>query len=888
MRSITIYEALKKICLKQYDEKSTVYGATTSELAQLLNMQRTNVSRELGKLYTSGEIKKKNNKPVLYYIDMNSNNIDTFINHSKHSVFDAVIGNYGSLKNQISLAKAAVVYPPKGLHTLIIGETGVGKSYFAKCMYKYAVEINRINEGNFVVFNCADYANNPQLLISHLFGVKKGTYTGAVEDKKGVIEKGRKGIVFLDEIHRLPPEGQEMLFTLIDEGKYTPLGSTEDIPIEVMIICATTENINSTLLRTFSRRIPVTISLPPLRERGTDERLNIIKIFIEEEAKRIGRNINIDEEALNALMSYNCTNNIGQLKSDIQIACAKAFLRCLSAREGIKLILKDFSEEVRSGVLKSKKVVPVEWNNKNIDIFNNDDNEEIVDKYNVSQNIYEFIERRNNQLKEKGFSEDEIRSKLTGELEEFINGFLNNIKPENDDDKIKYVVNEDLYYLLENFILLAEYRLKRKVSRNTFIGLLIHLNIFLNRIQQNKEIINPKIDEIRKKFSLEFRLAMQLTEKLEEKFDINVPIGEIGFIAMFFARDNVKKKKRVSMILAMHGNNTASSMADVANQLLNTSIVKAYDMPLIVKPETALNDLIEMVKENDEGMGTLLIVDMGSLKYFNEIIEQRTGNIVKCIDMATTLTVIEAARKAMLYTSLDEIVDSMTIEKSYLSESFNKSVDNKKEIVVTTCLTGEGTALKLKEIINKKFSHDNFEIINLSMQDTENFKNVIYNLRKKYKIKYIIGAFNPEIEDIPYISLNQLFNNYFDTNLNGDLNNDNIIDKIKKVYKEYMNLDNNNYIVDSFMEILIYMKDNFDIQMDSDKFNGLMMHYGSLIEKIINKEDTPKCMKLEYIKTRHNKIFQQLKNQIVPIEKELNLEFSDDDLGNIIEIMLEI
>ena len=105
--------------------------------------------------------------------------------------------------------QASILYPPNGINCLILGETGVGKSMFAYLMHEYAIEMQVKNiDSPFITFNCADYSNNPQLLTSQLFGVKKGAYTGAEIDKIGLIEKANNGILFLDEIHRLPPEGQ--------------------------------------------------------------------------------------------------------------------------------------------------------------------------------------------------------------------------------------------------------------------------------------------------------------------------------------------------------------------------------------------------------------------------------------------------------------------------------------------------------------------------------------------------------------------------------------------------------------------------------------------------------------------------------------------------------
>ena len=79
-----------------------------------------------------------------------------------------------SLKIAIEKAKASILYPPNGMHTLLLGETGVGKSMFASLMHEYAIEVEQLpKDAPFIVFNCADYANNPQLLLGQLFGIKK-------------------------------------------------------------------------------------------------------------------------------------------------------------------------------------------------------------------------------------------------------------------------------------------------------------------------------------------------------------------------------------------------------------------------------------------------------------------------------------------------------------------------------------------------------------------------------------------------------------------------------------------------------------------------------------------------------------------------------------------
>ena len=92
-------------------------------------------------------------------------------------------------------------------------------------MFEYGKTMHRFAEdAPFVTFNCADYYNNPQLLISHVFGYVKGAFTGAEQSKAGLVEEADGGVLFLDEIHRLPPEGQEMIFYFMDTGTFNRLG----------------------------------------------------------------------------------------------------------------------------------------------------------------------------------------------------------------------------------------------------------------------------------------------------------------------------------------------------------------------------------------------------------------------------------------------------------------------------------------------------------------------------------------------------------------------------------------------------------------------------------------------------------------------------------------
>ena len=273
------------------------------------------------------------------------------------SAFDQLIGAQHSLKESIEQAKAAVLYPPNGLHTLITGPTGSGKSLFAKCMYDYAVKSGMLKQGvALVTFNCANYSDNPQLLLSQLFGYAKGAFTGAASDHPGLVESADNGILFLDEIHRLTPEGQEKLFLLLDQGVFRRMGETsKERHVQLQLIGATTESPIECMLSTFLRRIPAHVVLPSLGERPVRERMILVLYFLWREAGQLGQRIYLGEDILSALVHYDCLANVGQLENDIRLTCANVYYQFMLCRTDVcQIRLSDLTANIQQGLMSSR------------------------------------------------------------------------------------------------------------------------------------------------------------------------------------------------------------------------------------------------------------------------------------------------------------------------------------------------------------------------------------------------------------------------------------------------------------------------------------------------------------------------------------------------------
>ncbi len=203
---------------------------------------------------------------------------------------------------------------------LIYGESGTGKEVLARFIH----ENSKRRDKKFVAINCA--ALPSELLESELFGYKKGAFTGAFKDKKGLFEVADKGTLFLDEIAEMPFNLQSKLLRVLETKEIIPLGSTEHRKIDVKIISATNtdprESIEKGKLREdlYYRISAFPIKIPPLRERKKDIEA-LLEYFIKRVSKKLNKEFIIDKEVTEIFMDYPWPGNVRELENVIERAC---------------------------------------------------------------------------------------------------------------------------------------------------------------------------------------------------------------------------------------------------------------------------------------------------------------------------------------------------------------------------------------------------------------------------------------------------------------------------------------------------------------------------------------------------------------------------------------
>src|SRR5215471_17500115 len=218
----------------------------------------------------------------------------------------------------------ARVAPTKSV-VLILGESGTGKERIARAIHEHSPRANR----PFVAVDCG--ALTETLLESELFGHVRGSFTGAIADKKGVFEEAQGGTCFLDEIGGISPRMQARLLRVLQEHEIRRVGGKEWVPVDVRVLAATNQNLPQAVSEgafrqdLYYRLDVVSIAIPPLRERADDIPL-LARHFLNHYNRESGKSVSaISDKAMKLLSAYRWPGNIRELEHAIEQAVALSY-----------------------------------------------------------------------------------------------------------------------------------------------------------------------------------------------------------------------------------------------------------------------------------------------------------------------------------------------------------------------------------------------------------------------------------------------------------------------------------------------------------------------------------------------------------------------------------
>lgn len=766
-----ILKLLETACAEQGAER--FQGLDTKTIAAELGIWPNNVSVALNALVREGRLRTEGARPTRYFpikVSEPAAAADT-------PAFENIIGYDGSLRQQLELARVAASYPPHGIHTLIIGETGVGKSLLAEEMWHYIQQRNPDQTIPYVVFNCAEYADNPQLLLSQLFGYEKGAFTGAESPHAGLVEKADGGVLFLDEMHRLPATGQEMLFTLIDKKQFRRMGSTTDRTVDLMIIGATTEDPDKSFLRTFTRRIPILIQLPNLNERPLNERMNLVSLFLSREANRLGLAICVSAGALKLMISFQGETNIGELRNEIQLCCARSFLLYMAKPETddagvsfIRVTSRCLSRKMNTSVSADVRVYLDAYRIKDMMIYP----DHAPDKFSahlpdVPLDFYRFVEDRISVYNAAQRDSDEVAQLVAFDLEKKYYHILRDQTHESDsggESAIFSAVPSDVWVAANELIRLATAEFNRTYSDNTLRTLAIYLNQTKSYAKANRVVFDSSINMCLEPNNAERQFVRKVMPILNEVLGAELTDGEVGVLAMLLGRsDQMVPTPRIGLVVCKYGSGTASGTAAFANEVLMANVAVGFDLPLEQASDISLQKLCGVIERQDHGKGVVVLTDNDALLSLENSIRERIQVECRILPWSSAVLTLEVAKAIQTCEcSLDTLVESTLAEYRQYLESLFKRVaardserdDDRpaqRDVIITYCLTGMGSACRARELLLKSPPISMAaEIVAMGIGDD------IQAAARQYgsRLKLVIGLFSPQIPGVPFVSMESI------------------------------------------------------------------------------------------------------------------------------------
>lgn len=871
-------------------------GIDANYIATELGLKRNIVSQYLNELNREDKAIKINTRPV-YFIhkEVYEKNKENYLlanniineNFKKQSnVFENLIGYDGSLRGVVEQCKSATHYPTNGLPILLIGDSGVGKSYIAQLVYEYAKAEDIIEDtSKFIIFNCAEYADNPELLSAALFGACKGAYTGADTDRKGLIEEADGGYLFLDEIHRLSSEGQEKLFVFLDNGVFRRVGeSGKWRKAKVRLIFATTEMPEKFFLKTFLRRIPLVTYIPSFNERPIIEKIELIKSIYQKEAISINKDIVLEENVIKVILNSSWNGNVGKLINTIKITCANSFSSIKSSKDS-KLninvshiprdIVSNFTSDLESDggtIIISREFKENRSNSLYYDEINsvNEDLIKCIRKFKDNKSLEsEFIESYN--FISKNLVDTSIKNRINF-YSEGITEFINKI------------VSKGLSVFKDEYGINVQHDTEKDI-----VGI---INSLGSIEESNENSTEDLIDFVRKKYYKIFKLVESLTMNIQDTIHIKLNSIVNAYITIKLASINRElESDLINAIIIAHGNNAASSIASVANNMLGSYIYDSIDMPIDVATEEIALKLIEYIKTIDTKNGLILLVDMGSLQEIYLGIKDDFKGDIAIINNLSSLLALDVGNMIMNKKTIKDIVES-AIKRNYSKCNYIPSTSKKRDAIITTCSTGVGTAERIKDLLEEYLKDKDVTIIaydyNKLKDNGEN--DYVFN---EYKVRLIIGLSDPNIKNVPYLSLEDLIMGEDKAEVLNTLStivDSSKLDELNNTLLKEFTLSNviNHLIILNPEKILTQVQDaiskleyNLKVRFPNALKIGIYIHISCMIERLVIKQSVVKYKNIEEFEQCNRHFIKNAKNAFSVIENFYKVEIPVSEIAYI-------
>ena len=851
-------------------------GVTTQYIAQALDIQRTNVSSILNNLVIEGLADKTKGRPVRYYVRKapNKNSDGCFIN---------LTGCNGSLHQIVQHAKAVILYPVLEQNTVVVGEKGTGRSFLVELMHEYAIEHGVLPKDAILrKYDCFDYTNGD---IVHYEDVNKSEMLDEVD----LLNNTNTGILFINNAHLLTQKSRKQLLNKIDRYRESAVNQ-ENYPI-IIFSC---DIGNKAAVNDFQSKLPISITLPTLAQRPLSERMELICRQFTLEAARAKKTFRINSQLLRCLLLYECALNIEQLKSDIKLGCANAYVREYKNKDDkINVYISDFEHYVRKGFIYYKKyrdeievIIPSDYeysfNDKTMEMLPRD-----LNRVNKSVNVYDVISYKAGELENNGFSEEDVNHVLDAELERtFVAYHKSIIKQVDDKRQLSMLVEDKIIRLVEEFLEQASEQLQRVFSPSVFFGLCLHISAMLNNKEHVHAIPTEQANDIIENYKTEYLLCVQFAAKLQQEYSVTIPINEAALLAMFicYPHSTLTISDETPVLLyILQGLGIAKALTKTVSELTGNSNAFYFDIPLDKDYSEVYTELKAYIEEINRGKGVIVFYDADTLEPILDILSIELNIPLRRISYPLITPAIEHSRTTLLHNDIDDAY------KALLQEQVTNRTRRSNKAIITLCSSGKGGAEQIKDYLIRYGQISNFDVIPLAMSANEPLQREIMDIMKEWTIHCIVGTHDPKLFSIPFISLSSVFSvkpEELPSVLRFEKKKREEIDwgEVYTYLSEQLEMVDIDKLKKTLPAVLEDINKNIG-HLSLDAEIGLFVHVACYINRVLSKEHLPVNNKKESIISKHSNQYKKLVQLIKPIERRFNIIFSDDEIAHVIAII---
>ncbi len=636
-------------------------GIEAEDISFNLKIDRANVSRELNALWKNGLLIKIAGRPV-FYLDSKAISdaypetyIPTFIPKEGHlsdyinsantyqSPYDNkldlnnMIGADGSLSEVIKEAKAAISYPPYGLHTLITGNSGTEKSTLADSMVEYAIRNGFKNKRcPYFDIDCRRANANITQFEEKLFGFQDEY--DKEKSHKGILEMCTNGFILLQNIDFLPQSTVDLISSLLNKGYFTRMNSTAQIPVRFMMILISSRDLKDPELLPYTHYITANIALPDMDDRGIYEKLVMIMDCFAREARNIRKSIRVSKDVLAAYAFKIYKENITKLENEIRDACSHSFVESIgSDAPYINVTLNSLPKEVisydRSTLTnpEAEQFVPMM-----LGIIYND---YILYDSNGHSEEFDYFKKYPRKtvygMREQLSMETDAHND-TKQLMKNVREKIDIIKNCNSQQlsQLKRGIDPEVRSQIDSIIFHHSEYAPISPHREYLYGLYFHISDLICKESDNSFSYIVDKEDLPSSDSIEYIVACEIAGMLKDRYQLSVSENEVVYFSLYL-REIMEyyKHSKVSVLAITHGESVASQMVDYVKKYSEKkTVLEALDYPDGMNFDELLLNAVEKTKQINQGSGVLIVVDREPLTDLGTYISKATG--IPCKTMA--------------------------------------------------------------------------------------------------------------------------------------------------------------------------------------------------------------------------------------------------------------